>query len=55
MGLAALSSSSDMHPRTTRPPTLPTPTHPPYPQVGQRVFAIGNPFGLDQTLTQARG
>lgn len=21
-------------------------------QVGQRVFAIGNPFGLDQTLTQ---
>jgi len=21
------------------------------PQVGQKVFAIGNPFGLDQTLT----
>ena len=23
----------------------------PLPQVGQKVFAIGNPFGLDQTLT----
>lgn len=23
--------------------------------VGQKVYAIGNPFGLDQTLTQVRG